>query len=635
MYYLRDMRFCHDFPYMEALCRNPDYTVHFRYMEEYMSKQLIIIIFLAVFVSACSSSSGGDGESSAKQASLNLEVLSVASTTSTPSARHINTDIIRAAAAQGQVTESNLESLKYYITDISICKNMTINGTGYSDQSGCISVYNAERLYDYDTFVAEGAAQETENYVDLMSSSDLAKLTKTTYLTNDDIGDYYYGKVDHYRPVKVTASIQLNDDTVVYTKSGTSTLISGSGIDAAYVNQVTNITQGPAGESIVVLSNGGSWFKFEKPFTLTAEDVENETTFQMKLAFNPEGVIKAYNYTSSNQTIQDEENNYGIVVPLMAFTPVIYRLTDTAKKESYLLNHTSTDDSPYNSFDFRLEIYTVEEDSSDSIYAAETLPLLLKDYDDNGTDVTQIFRPFSVTASNDATPVYSFVNWLNNNFITNFTRSINVGDTSTAIFHVDTNNSITMDVLLRSIETIEADSTIDTISVADLSGRWTGACTLIDSESKKDIYDFNNDGLLLTSIYYTDTACETEKERLVRNYNIKLIDKATTANGNVVKQINFIYNSVSLTPKTDERADLLNTSEYCSYDDWQTDEAKELLGQDNCMGLNGSDVVYDIYLVSGTELYLGNTPADTAENRPVTLGATTTASYTGEIPESQ
>jgi hypothetical protein len=590
---------------------------------------------MVVFVSACGSSGGGGGSSSGdKQASLNLEVLSIASTTSPPSARQAQSSRIIAAAVSGQVAAADLESLKYYVTDISICKHMTINGTGYSGQSGCISLYSAERLYDYDTFVAEDATQETENYIDLMSSPDLSKLSKTIYLSNDDIGDYYYGKVDHYRPVKVTAAIQLGDDTVVYTKNGTSTLISASGIDATYVNQVSNITTGPAEESIVVLPNGGSWFKFEKPFRLTAEDVENETSFQMKLAFNPEGVIKAFNFTSSNQVIQDEENNYGIVVPLMPFTPVIYRTTETAKKESYLFSYTSTDESTYNAFDFRLELYSVNEDTSDSIYAADTLQLLLRDSEDGGTDVTQIFRPFSVTASNDATPVYAFVNWLNDDFITDFTRGTNVGDTSTATFHVDATHSITMDVLLRSIERIEADATIDTISAADLSGRWIGTCTLTDSGSQKDRYEFNGGGLSLTSIYYSDGACETEKERLVQNYNLKLIDKATTVEGDEVKQINFIYNSVSLIPKTAERADQLNSSGYCNYTDWLVDEAKDLLGQENCVNLNGNDVVYDIYLVAGTELYLGDTPAAAAENRPTILGDTATASYIFDEPES-
>jgi hypothetical protein len=598
-----------------------------------MPQRLSIILFLTIFVSACGGSSSSNSSSGEKKASLNFEVLSTASTTGAPVASQAISNSINAATANGQVVATDLEDLKYYITDISICKSMTINGTGYSGQSGCISVYSAERLYDYDTFVAEDAAQETENYIDLMSSSDLSKLSKTIYLSNENIGDYYYGKVDHYRPVKVTASIQLNDDTMVYTKNGTSTLISGSGIDATYVTQVSNITTGPAEESIVVLPNGGSWFKFEKPFRLTSEDVENETTFQMKLAFNPEGVIKAYNYTSSNQVIQDEENNYGIVVPLMPFTPVIYRTTETAQKESYLFSYTGADDAEYNSFDFRLELYTVEGDTSDSIYAADTMQLLLREYEDNGTDVTQIFRPFSVTASSDATPVYAFVNWLNNNFITDFTRGQNVGDTSTATFHVDTSNSITIDVWLRSIETIEADSTIDTISAADLSGRWTSLCTSIESGSQKDIYDFDNGGLLLTSIYYTDGACETEKERLVQGYNIKLIDKATTADGDEVKQINFIYNSVSLTPKTAYRADELNSSVYCDYDDWQVEESKNLLGQDNCITLNANDALYDIYLVSGTDFYLGEAPATTAESRPTTLGNTVTATYTGEIPE--
>ncbi len=586
----------------------------------------LIIVLLSVFlIASCSS----DSSSGAKKAALNLEVLSTASVTLPP---ELNAGKTKAAEAYGQVEVSNLSGLKYYITDISICKSMAINGTGYSGQSGCISVFSQEHAYDYDTFIADGAAQETEKFIDLMNAADLAKLTKTTYLTGEHVGDYYYGKVDHYRPVKVTASVKLNNDTTVYTKNGTSEWISGSGINATYVTKVDDITEGPAEESIVVLPNGGAWFKFEKPFTLTAEDVENETTFQMKLAFNPEGVIKAYNQTSGNQVIQDDTSNYGIVVPLMPFTPVIYRASETAKKESYLFSYTGTNVSTFNSFDFRLELYTVDEDTSNSIYAADTLQLLIRDYDDTNTDVTQVYRPFSVTASGDATPVYSFFNWLNDNFITGFTRSTNAGETGTATFHVDTDTSITMDVLLRSIDTIEADSTIDTISVADLGGRWTGPCTSTDSGSRKDIYDFDGGRLLQTSISYSDAGCGTETEYLVQDYNIKLIDKVTTEDDQEVKQINFTYNAMSLEPKTADRVNELNTGTYCDYTDWAVDEAKELLGQDNCNDRNVNDVVYDIYMVSGTNLYLGDTPATIAENRPVTLGNTARASYTGEIP---
>ena len=604
-----------------------------------MYKRLIIILALAIYVAACGGGggggSGGDGGGDGKQASLNFEVLSLAPTTSNPSVLQTSSGLMRAATAHGQVAASDLESLKYYITDISICKSMTINGTGYSGQSGCISVYSAERRYDYDTFVAEDAAQETELYVDLMNPLDLSKLSETIFLSEENIGDYHYGKVDHYRPVKVTASIELNDDTMVYTKNGQSVLISGSGIDATYVTEVSDITQGPAEESIVVLPNGGSWFKFEKPFRLTSEDVENETTFQMKLAFNPEGVIKAYDFTSSNQVIQDPDNDYGIVVPLMPFTPVIYRLTETARKESYLFSYTSTIDSVYNSFDFRLELYTVEEDTSDSIYAADTLQLLMRDTEDSGTDVTQIFRPFSVISSDDETPVYAFVNWLNNNFITDFTRGLNVGDTSTANFHVEPGDSIPMDVILKSIEIIQADSTIDSISAADLSGRWISTCRSNESGSQKEIYDFKHGGLMRTSMVYSDAACETEEERLMEAFSFRLINKATTVGSETVKQIDLIYNSASLIPLTVDRADQLNISVYCDYDDWQVDEAREVLDQNNCMDLFGDDVVYDIYLVSDSELYLGDTPAYTEGERPTVLGETATAEYFGDIPETE
>lgn len=600
-------------------------------MEALMHGFKFLPAILSILFIACS---GGGDSGGAKQASLNFTLLSTASTTSSPSAIFRQPGISYPGIAHGQVSASNLDSLKYYITDISICKDMTISGTGYSGQSGCISVYSAVRRYDYDTFNADDAALETELFLDLMSAQDRAKLTQTVYLTSQHLGEYHYGKVDHYRPVKLTGSIQLDDDTMVYTKAGTSMLVSGSGIDATYVTEVSDITTGPAEEAIVVLNNGGSWFKFEEPFTLTAEDIQNETAFQMKLAFNPEGAIKAYNHTSSNQVIQDSVNDYGIEVPLMPFTPVVFRSTETASKESYLFSYTSGAGSIYNAFDFRLELYTVQEDINDSIYAADTMQLLLRPDEDGGTDVTQVYRPFYVTSSNDATPVYTFINWLNNDFITGFSRGTHVGDTGTATFHVDTDNAITMDVLLRSIETIEADSTIETISAADLSGRWTGTCTTVDSGSRQDTYDFDGGNLLQTSIFYSDAACATEAEHLVKDFSIRLIDKATSTGGHEVKQIDFSYNSVTLTPKTTDRVDTRNADVYCDYDDWELDEGKDLLGQDNCLDLDAGDTIYDIYRVSATSLYRGDTPGATSEARPTTLSDSATASYTGEIPES-
>jgi hypothetical protein len=156
-----------------------------------------------------------------------------------------------------------------------------------------------------------------------------------------------------------------------------------------------------------------------------------------------------------------------------------------------------------------------------------------------------------------------------------------------------------------------------------------------ESGSQQSIYDFNECELKRTSVFYSDASCETEKERMIEDFNFRLIDKEATIDGDEVKQIDFIYNSASLIPRTTDRADQLNSSVYCDYDDWVVDETRELLGQSNCMDLNLDDVVYDTYLVLDTDLYLGETPADTQEGRPITLGDTAIASYFGDIPETE
>jgi hypothetical protein len=189
-----------------------------------------------------------------------------------------------------------LESLQYFIQDISICQTATINGSGYNNKDGCITLYEGDRTPNYDTFNAPEADADTNanHWIDLMDATSRAKLNKAISLNSAHAREYNYGFVNWYRPIKVKAKVPIGDGTVTLsTKTADSyRLDSGTGINSQFTSLVTDMTS--AGTELVTMvhSNGGSWFKFQKPFVITAADIESKASFNLDLVFNPEGIIK-------------------------------------------------------------------------------------------------------------------------------------------------------------------------------------------------------------------------------------------------------------------------------------------------------------------------------------------------------
>ncbi|MDX2470692.1 MAG: hypothetical protein QNL04_08985 [SAR324 cluster bacterium] len=184
----------------------------------------LFIILMALGVSSGCNSGNSDSTSTITGGTIEMEV--VASATSSGNVSY----------SVGQATAANLSSLKYFIRDIKICQDLTVNGSGYSGQSGCIWLYTSANSPDYDTYLSDEAAADSTNYIDLMTTAGRAKLNKTVTLTSDDAGSYYWGVIDWYRPIKVTAQVTLNDTTSLYTKSGTTVTESGSGLSATKGN---------------------------------------------------------------------------------------------------------------------------------------------------------------------------------------------------------------------------------------------------------------------------------------------------------------------------------------------------------------------------------------------------------------
>ncbi|MDX2470691.1 MAG: hypothetical protein QNL04_08980 [SAR324 cluster bacterium] len=225
--------------------------------------------------------------------------------------------------------------------------------------------------------------------------------------------------------LKVTAQVTLNDTTSLYTKSGTTVTESGSGLSATYVTEVTGTDTAPAEESIVVLANGGNWFRFQSPLVISDANITDETSFALKLVFNPEGIIKGY--TSSSRTglgISDTGTNAVIHVPMLDLAPIAHEVGDTVMKESYLLTYAGSTITPVT---IRLELYYLDSDSAKTIYGVEGKYL----YTTDSTDELGDFYKTSYTETATSGTI-EFQNWAQVSFLTGFTRLTSVGETGTA-----------------------------------------------------------------------------------------------------------------------------------------------------------------------------------------------------------
>jgi len=344
----------------------------------------------------------------------------------------LNFSVLVAGADRSRAADSNLAteitSLKYSLQNLAIYQNMTTNGSGYSNTEGAVTFYKGTATYDYNTFDAEAAKLTDEGYIDLMDTASLNSLVKSISITSSQTGDYQFTGADWYQPAKITASVLLQDGTTtIYTKDGTT------------ANSVTttsaDMSAGPAQEAIVQFNNGGTWFKFLKPLTITQADIENETAFNVVMVFNPDSFIAAWdsNGSSAGNSIVDNAG-HGIVLPFLDLVPVAYRAGDNVIRETYTFTVVNGID---NNFDVRFEVYTVGSDTT-SVYAA-TLRHIVNASATIPGGASKIFFVDNTSAGD-----LVFQDWSLAPILDNFERLSTVGTTGTATYYPGYNNPITV-----------------------------------------------------------------------------------------------------------------------------------------------------------------------------------------------
>jgi hypothetical protein len=284
----------------------------------------------------------------------------------------------------GAADSSGLASLKYQITSITICETLETAGSGFNNPNNCLELYHHDNpsfhygLNDDWTPLADAARSTEDGFVDLLDANSRGQLASSTTLTREQAHSYNYGTITWSLPIKVTATLAMSDGSYLYTHDG-HTQIETIGVDnnrSYFTAPATPLTAGPAEEAVVLLPNGGNWFKFQSPFVISPEDIEAERAFVLDLVFNPAGIVKGFSDSFAQGNLSQRSasgaHEHDITVPMLDLAPVPHRASEQVMRESYL----GTVSLPDNTFDVRIELYYVAGDANETVYGVDAKSLV-------------------------------------------------------------------------------------------------------------------------------------------------------------------------------------------------------------------------------------------------------------------
>lgn len=341
---------------------------------------------------------------------------------------------------------NKIESLKLFISSISICKELTLNGTAAS-YGGCLELYKGPDenvLTNSGDLAAAYARAEnvTDGYIDLMREESRKKIDQAVTLTKEKAGEYAYGTMSWAAPIKVKAVlVDPKDGTTerLYTKAskpGKCQVNNNPSYDCMVAT--SPLTSGPAEEAII--GGGGTInFKFQKPLVVTEADIEKKTAFSLRLAFNPEGLLQgvtpngATNFPSYTDATINDGYNLGNSLAFVGaqVAPIFFKSSSRIKRASYSAIVPAGGGN--GTFKLRLELYSLSDDPDQAIYGATIATLPTADYSGY---LVGWRTPYGVKTNEDGS--VDLLNYDKTSFLAGFQRKTAVGETTSAQLECDT-----------------------------------------------------------------------------------------------------------------------------------------------------------------------------------------------------
>ncbi len=339
------------------------------------------------------------------------------------------------AFAGGGAVRPGLHSLAYHIYSVQICESLEVSGSGFNQASGCLELYSGDQsvlAYELDgdwTELAEQARASNDGFIDLLDPVSRAGLARTTSLGSEHVRSYHYGIITWSLPIKVSAQVALSDGSLLYTHDGPTRMqtIGADHFRDYFTEPGTALDVAPAEPAVVILGNGGNWFKFQNPLVIRQADLDEKRQWVLDLVFNPEGIVKGFAGDGAERgnvrELSGSSAVRGIMVPMLDLAPVPHRASESVVRESYLGNVTLGGSS----FDARIELYSVAGDPNATVYGVDVKSLVTAQTTSVPPELAKIS---SLRSESDGS--LSFLSYRGAPLISGFRRVAAERDTTTA-----------------------------------------------------------------------------------------------------------------------------------------------------------------------------------------------------------
>lgn len=289
-------------------------------------------------------------------------------------------------AASGMA--AHLESFQVAVSSVFLAQNISISGSAWGSPTGTLNLYETLGLMR-STITAANAMDASNDpyFIDFMSAAGRARLSSSGAFTERNLGDYNFVVVNWAYPFRVRGAVDLGDGRKIYTKAGP--------VDTAMyqTRPASSMMTGPAETAVVIKDNGGTWFRFLRPLTLTTADLNTTMLVRdtsrrdsmgnvidtlvpagqlnVMLVYNPDGFLSGWDSAATpggnmrGASISGPDGVGNIEVPYLDATVVPYRTGEEVWRETYLFAGATPDARPVG-FRSRLELYLV----GDNVVAA-------------------------------------------------------------------------------------------------------------------------------------------------------------------------------------------------------------------------------------------------------------------------
>ncbi len=291
---------------------------------------------------------------------------------------------------------SGVESFQVAVSDISLAKDLTTNGSGWSNISGSLSLFSQD-IGDYNKLDSSTARNPAwaSHYIDFCKAASLERIATSNPFTLKDTGDYNWVVVNWSPFLRVRSTIPLANGDTVFSHDGpiTSHFYPNSKDNAYYITEPSkSLLQGPSEDAVIRKNNGGTWFRFLKPLHLTPADLDSSTTipdtvgrdstgaliikfvpsgkWNVLLVFNPKDLLYAGKDDKSNSSVSSDimntDSSAYIHVPFLKATAIPYRQGEDVMREIYEFSVPIDQAWAKGTYGMRLELYLM----GDNVVAA-------------------------------------------------------------------------------------------------------------------------------------------------------------------------------------------------------------------------------------------------------------------------